>query len=209
LGTGFNVSASNPPSPNNASWIDRVEILEDFIIENIDASSYYVIFDELDEDYTAIVDNDAKNHSYLALLIGLFKAVQDIKSIFPSQKYNILPVVFLRDDIYDLLTDSDKTKWSDLRIDINWNPEKIKDLLAFRISRALSPESTAMNFGPAWGLLFSNKEVSVGHLQLKSMNIFDYITRSTLRRPRDYIAYMRLCAEMSTNSENNITGLSP
>ena len=58
-------------------WIDRVETLQNIIARYIDESQYYIIFDELDEDYRDWADKEASER-YTALLIGLFKAVQDI-----------------------------------------------------------------------------------------------------------------------------------
>jgi len=51
----------------------------------------------------------------------------------------LYPIIFLRDDIYDLIQDSDKNKWGDFRVDLNWDEAKIKKVMAFRISRAIDP----------------------------------------------------------------------
>ena len=45
------------------------------ILKNIDESEYYIIFDELDEDYRDILNPDRKD-GYFELLISLFKACQ-------------------------------------------------------------------------------------------------------------------------------------
>jgi hypothetical protein len=182
------------PIINEVSWIEKVELLEKLILNFIDDSSYRIIFDELDEDYHNIL-LPSKHDQYIALLTSLFKAVQDIKSVFPSNRFSLLPIIFLRDDIYSLTTDSDKTKWSDLLIDLDWNQETIKNLLAFRISRAIDSESTPFRFGEAWDRVFLPNSVSIGHKQQKKLTIFDYITRSSQIRPRDYIRYMKICAE--------------
>ena len=102
-------------------------ILEDIILQYGTNSKYYIIFDELDEDYRDFSD-DTEKQSYISLLTSLFKAVQDVKSIFFEEDVNIMPVVFLRDDIYMIIKDSDKNKWSDLKIELEWTKEKIKNL---------------------------------------------------------------------------------
>ncbi len=84
---------------------------------HLDKSSYYIIFDELDEDYRDVT-NKGEFEYYSNLITSLFKAVQDIKSIFRNTDFNIYPVVFLRDDIYSLIKDSDKNKWSDFKVDL-------------------------------------------------------------------------------------------
>lgn len=193
------------PIINDVSWIEKVELLEKLILNFIDDSSYRIIFDELDEDYNNIL-LPTKHGQYIALLTSLFKAVQDIKSVFPSHKFSLLPIIFLRDDIYSLTTDSDKTKWSDLLIDLDWSQETIKKLLAFRISRAINSERDSLDFVEAWRKVFSPNSVSIGTRQQKDMPIFDYITRSSQIRPRDYIRYMKICAENALLEGKDIIG---
>lgn len=135
-----------------------------------------------------------RHSQYTALLTGLFKAVQDVKSVFPARDYNIFPVVFLRDDIFTLLKDSDKNKWRDLTVRLEWNTEKIKKLLAHRISRALDPDGPIYDFGKAWQFLFSTNTILQKDTRSK-FTIFDYITNLTNVRPRDYIQFIQTCAE--------------
>ena len=70
---------------SSSSEVDRFDFpaanstLADFIQEKIDDSEYYVIFDELDEDYRDVLNPDRKS-GYFELLISLFKAAQSIRS---------------------------------------------------------------------------------------------------------------------------------
>lgn len=201
----FDVGGSVKFTENNEqqSWIDKVDILEDVIDRYIDTSNYYIVFDELDEDYSNIIKSGGQTN-YLALITSLFKAVQDIKSIFPSDKTGIKPIVFLRDDIYDLLTDSDKTKWHDFRLDIDWNIDSIKKLLAFRISRAKNPNAKPSSFNDAWKSIFSEKSIKYGNNQQKETDIFSYILKSTHLRPRDFVRYIQACAHEAIIENKNI-----
>lgn len=196
LGTGLEIGTINNNEKNETEWIDRTNVLEEIIEKYIDKSRYYIIFDELDEDYRDILISK-KHQQYTDLLTSLFKSVQDIKSTFIDDNYNIFPVIFLRDDIYEIIQDPDKNKWNDLKLDLDWNETKIKTLLQFRLSRAINPEGNILEFGKAWGNMFVQKDVSYGHRQQKKMSSFNYISRSTLGRPRDYIRYLQLCAELS------------
>jgi len=195
LGFGAGIKGQwNKPEPN---WIDRVEILERIIIEHIDEAQYFILFDELDEDYRDMV-NKSQNVAYTALLTGLFKAVQDVRSVLRKANVKgVFPVVFLRDDIYSTIQDPDKTKWNDDKIEIEWDGDKIKDLLAHRLSRARDGSGPLLSFGDAWGLLFSKSPIVTGGGTGRAISIFDYISRSTFSRPRDYISFIRDCAEAS------------
>ena len=175
-------------------WIERVNILEDIIVNHLDDSSYHVIFDELDEDYRDIKNRD-EALPYNNLMTSLFKAVQEIRSIFRQIDKKIIPVIFLRDDIYSIIRDPDKNKWSDLKIEIDWDEEKIKKLLSFRISRAIDKNcEKTLSFIDAWNKVFEDEPVYMGDQGKKPMNRFEFISRSTHIRPRDYVEYLKQCA---------------
>lgn len=202
LGTGGKIGLKEQSV--NDSWISRVDVLESVIAMYVDDSKYYVIFDELDEDYKNIVDKN-QYENYTHLLTGLFKAVQDIKSVFKDGNKRIYPVIFLRDDIYSVITDADKTKWDDFKIELEWDKKRIKDLLAFRISRALDASGEVLDNDPAWDSLFLSQPVRMGHMQGSSMSIFDFIARSTHLRPRDFTKYIQLCAESTPSDDEKIS----
>lgn len=195
LGTGFGVGGNkerNDDAPLDIS--KRVEILEKFIKTKIGDEKYLILFDELDEDYKDMLV--AESHKkYTELLTSLFKAVQDVRSIFRHS--NVFPIVFLRDDIYDILQDPDKGKWTDYKIDLDWNAGSLKNLLAFRISRALDEDSEGLEFSQAWGQVFEGGRIKYGNKDQKSASVFDYITRQTQNRPRDYVRYLQICAELA------------
>lgn len=207
LGTGAGTKGTVQKSEKD--WIERTNALEQIIAEHIDESRYLIIFDELDEDYRYMHEAD-RYRSFTDLLTGLFKAVQDIKSIFRKSRARIMPVIFLRDDIFDILQDPDKTKWDDSKIDLDWSKHRIKELLAFRITRTRDPSSDIiMSFDDAWSLLFRGMSISWGYQQQKRQPVLDYIIKSTHMRPRDVIRYLSECARVaiernSTLSETSI-----
>ncbi len=200
---GLGIGTSGDAKSESLTWIEKCDILEDFINDNVDDSNYYIVFDELDEDYKDYLNYD-KMREYIALLTSLFKAVQDIRSIFYQRK-NVFPVIFLRDDIYEFITDSDKTKWNDFRIDIDWNTEKIKQLLAFRLTRAIDPLSAALPFAEVWRKIFSDGTIRVGRADRNRMDVFSFIARSTHLRPRDFISYLQQSANEQIERNQRMT----
>ncbi|AKE51805.1 P-loop ATPase, Sll1717 family [Kangiella geojedonensis] len=195
LGNGIGLGSEKKTSETKGADIaERVRVLEQFIEHKLGKETYVVLFDELDEDYKDIIDRE-KYKKYTDLLTSLFKAVQDIKAKF--NRFKFYPVIFLRDDIYDILLDPDKNKWTDYKISLEWSRDNLKNLLAFRISRAVSLDSDGMNFQQAWSKVFKSGDVRYGNRGSKSMSIFNYITRCTQNRPRDFIRYLQICAELS------------
>lgn len=201
LGNGGNVKIEKDFSKfNELSWIEKADLLEDIIDEYIDESKYYIIFDELDEDYRDFHSLEEQNN-YKFLITSLFKAVQDVKNYFNNKRNLINPVIFLRDDIYSIIRDSDKNKWIDFKIDIEWDQEKIKKMIAYRISKAIDPNGDILNFNQAWNSIFENQPIYMGDRQQKQLKIFDYISLSTHLRPRDYVKYINVCSAQAL-SEN-------
>lgn len=198
LGNGLNFSGDTSEC-DVSSWIDRTTILEDIIIEYIDGSSYFILFDELDEDYKEF-NNEREHIIYTSLLTSLFKAIQDIRGMSNSNKLKVWPIAFLRQDIYTLIKDSDKNKWSDSIINITWDEFKIKKMLAHRLKIVTGKEGS---FETLWRIIFPQNVISMGNKQSSKMGIFPYITRSTQLRPRDYIKYLKVCATLSLKYNKN------
>ncbi len=188
------------------SWVEHVDLLEDLIMEHAGSATYFVLFDELDEDYRDVI-NQQQYQQYSSLITSLFKAVQDVRMTFANSKSpKIFPVIFLRDDIYELVQDADKNKWGDFRVDLNWDEEKLKKVIAFRISRALDRKCVKpLPFNDAWKLVFGTKRIGMGSRQRTMVNTFDFISRSTLLRPRDFVVYLQNCAEAAKDDSHIIT----
>lgn len=172
---------------------EKVENLEGFVKKHLPFGTFLVLFDELDEDYKEMFEQYGKSE-YLDLLTGLFKAVQDVRAVFSGSDKNLYPVVFLRDDIYDLIRDPDKNKWRDLEVDLEWTADGIRGLLAHRLSKALG--ATTEDFDVLWYSIFTRSSLtySAGNKQIAS---FDFIKMSAQGRPRDYINYLQQCAYSS------------
>ena len=199
LGNGVTVKLGTNNIKPETPISERVAMLEDIIIKFLDSSSYFVIFDELDEDYKDILLK-SRNEEYFHLLTSLFKAVQDVRSIFGSVNHKIFPVIFLRDDIYDFLRDADKNKWKDFQVGLEWDSEKIQKLLAFRISRAINQTGPILAFDDAWNnLMASDGGVRIGNEQNREIPKFQYIARSTYLRPRDFIRFLQVSAQEEIN----------
>lgn len=174
------------------------EILRDYIKRHISKKRYFVLFDALDEDYKGILRPDRKEQ-YFDLLIGLMKAVQNVRREMEGLS-NISPLVFLRDDIFDLCRDPDKNKWLDRAIVLDWDVLSLKNLIAFRLSRALDAHGVPQPFDMIWQRFFAR---SVRHQRRhqKYEDAFSYIRRYTYGRPRDFVSYIRECAKLALRED--------
>jgi cold shock CspA family protein len=196
FGIEVTASAQRGSATNETPFIERCDFIEQFIADNIDDATYLVVFDELDDDYRDI-DRIERRDEYVALMTSLFKAVQDIRSLFTAPRYHIQPMIFLRDDIYDILRDSDKTKWNDSKIELKWSRDELRNVLAFRVVRAADPFANRHDPSYAFPLLFRKTRVTedsaVG--EPYSQTPFEYMLARSLQRPRDLISFSQIGAQ--------------
>jgi hypothetical protein len=139
---------------------------------------YYVCFDELDRSF------DPKSEQYSQMLIGLVLAARALNQRARDSGKAFSVVVFLRDDIYEMLRFEDKNKVTEnYAVRIAWDQPKsqwtLKSLMERRFSATLSPEGVG-----AWGDVFDEKQQMTGR-QSKYQHILD----RTFRRPRDVIKF--------------------
>lgn len=92
-----------------------------------------------------------------------------------------------------------------MKIELEWNKEKIKKLLAYRISKDYG--SGDLTFDEAWKLISTNADVKAGARQSKNISQFDFISSSTHLKPRDFIKYIQACCEKA--SEDNVQLIHP
>lgn len=198
----FHLKLDSSHYENKTTWVERVNILEDLILNYCDKSQYFIVFDELDEDYS---DADKDDNVYICLLKGLFKAVQNVRSVFKNAEMNIKPVIFLRDDIYAQIKDSDKNKWSDFKVDLSWTPDKLKKLIAYRISK--ESDIIGNSFEHAWNTIFQRDlTIFFGGNKKKSIPVFDYILLNTHLRPRDLISFIKCCCKTAIAHDRSYVG---
>ena len=205
LGTGGSLKIDRNKHKGASNWKDYVDVMEDIIIHHCGSAKYYIVFDELDDDYKDVTQNK-EFQAYKELLTSLFKAVQDVKSVLSKERgFNIMPVIFLRNDIYAHIKDADKNKWGDLSIELEWDTDKLKSLLAYRIFQDDAIRHGAPDFEVEWNRIFSNELIGAGLNRRKQLHTFDYMANSTLLRPRDFIKFIKACCEEVIDVQEYVT----
>lgn len=200
LGSGFDIGVGK--NANTIAWTAQLELFKE-IFKTINLNEkYYLLFDELDEDYKEFND-DKERKRYISMLTSLFKAIQYIRQAAVSK--NILPIVFLRTDIYSQLTDADKNKWSEFILELAWDLDKIKEMLSFRIAKTYDNNASTENlkFDDEFNKIFKLKSISTGNRKSNKMSVFSYMARSTQWRPRDFIKYIKICVEETIKRNGN------
>ncbi|MGA8150395.1 MAG: hypothetical protein WB952_05555 [Terriglobales bacterium] len=149
-------------------------------------NTFFVIFDELDEDYNI-------ERRYFDLIISLFKATYQIRREVPSM-LALRPVVVLREDIFLQLDDHDLNKIDDMLVSLRWHTASATDEFSlrglinqrFRANlRDRDAQETASDLWPlfvdetAWGGPYTSA--------------WEFCTLRTMLRPRDIIKALKFC----------------
>jgi cold shock CspA family protein/energy-coupling factor transporter ATP-binding protein EcfA2 len=195
----FELNVSTNPSVNyqQINISEKIDLLENIIFKYIDNSIYYVLFDDLDEDYSS----KPLQEEYFNLTKGLFKSVMEIKNVF-ADKPTVMPIIFLREDIYNhpFMLDDNKNRWNEYRLTIIWNEQKIKQMLAYRISKSYDMSINTLPFESAWKILFDDSEIKTN---AGPKDVYNYIVDNSYLRPRDFILFLRSCCERALDLKTN------
>jgi hypothetical protein len=168
----------------------RLEELIKNYLKTRKTSRYIIQFDQLDDNYTTYINNDA----YFQSIISLFKVVYDLNQTFYQINVPVKIIGYLRSDIFYEINnyDAESARWDQHKLQLNWaiinrsdwdDPALLK-LLNKRILRSL-PDFTKENpffkiFNPDYISLLNNG---------KKQSVFAYMVRRSFHRPRDIVQF--------------------
>lgn len=164
--------------------------MKNTIIECADPNiNYYVCFDELDLGFS--LDKE----EYKNQIMGIIFAARKINNSARDGNKNISIIIFLRDDIYNMLHFEDKNKITNNSVSvIEWDMDRsspsLKALMEKRFHQTLGIPANG-----AWERVFDETKQMAGH-QTKYKHIID----RTFLRPRDIIKF---CNEILNQNKNS------
>jgi hypothetical protein len=139
--------------------------------EQLDSSVVLLHFDDLDQGLTIFDKSRAE------ILIGLILAARSVRKRFFDLKLAMCPVVYLRTDIWESLTFSDKNKVSETsQLMIKWGSSELRSLIEARASTKLGAQTTF-------------EQLEDGALMRGSQPKWSHIVARTHLRPRDVIKF--------------------
>lgn len=150
----------------NSLLTDISTAVAELRIENL-----YLHFDELDQGLDVL--DDVKKR----MLIGLILAARDIKRS-TEFRANVSPIVYLRTDIWEQVSFSDKNKITrSSTVRLKWNEETLKALVESRLVSKLGPTVS-------WA------DIEDGGKMRGSQGKLQHMFARTLLRPRDVIQFL-------------------
>jgi len=182
---GFKASAEVDNSAPGLRSTDRLDRLQTSLINaarklGLDSSSppFHILVDQIEK----VWSNDRESD---AMVVGLLQAVKDIRAEFDF----IHCTVFLRTDIYEKLQFGDRDKFRGDEFHIDWDKEKLLDLIE---TRAQASSGKAFTPSRLWEELFP--------ATTEETDIKTFLVSRTLMRPRDLIQLCNACRDTAKTS---------
>jgi hypothetical protein len=181
FGVGAGAEVQRKKEEDKRSIVEKKNLLEQFLATHLKGGPYYVIFDALDDNFRAA--HGKLESEYGLAITSLFKTVADIRRDFRGRK--LFPVITLRDDIFDFLRHAERNRWQQHKVEIEWDDDKIKAMIAHRL--AVTAGREPVPFEEVWPELVGQEAARIG---AKVWEKYAYIASFTMLRPRDFIAYL-------------------
>lgn len=136
------------------------------------APSLMLHFDELDQGISTLSEERAR------MLAGLVLAVRQVRQSCRDSGVPVNPVIYLRSDLWDKLSFSDKNKISEsMALRLEWDPDSLMDLVTARVRAKLGASAS-------WD------SITTPDTQRGAYTKWNYIVGRTFLRPRDVIKFL-------------------
>jgi hypothetical protein len=149
------------------------------------APSLMLHFDELDQGISTLTDERAR------MLSGLVLAVRAVRQSCRDGGVPLKPVIYLRSDLWDKLSFSDKNKITEkLALRLEWDSDSLLELVTTRLRAKLGA-------GARWDTITQNEQLKA------SNNKWNFILSRTFLRPRDVIKFMNSALNQAKKRNDN------
>ena len=148
--------------------------------------SVWILFDNLDKGWPTrgLSDGDVR------IISTLVEATRKIERELQNSKLDVHSLIFLRNDVYELLVDATPDRGKEKRILLDWyEPELLKELVRKRFEASGLPN--ADSFDIAW------RQICVSHVD--GEDSFQYLVDRSLMRPRYLIDLINYCKSFAIN----------
>jgi hypothetical protein len=128
----------------------------------------------------------------ILILRTFLESTKKLQRILERKDVNFHCLVFIRNDIYELLVDQTPDKDKDTPILLDWSDSELfKSLLQRRIAASGALQAEFASFEQMWEAIFSRF--------IGTEDAFRYILDRTLKRPRDFLNFIHRSIEVAIN----------
>lgn len=146
----------------------------------------WLLFDNIDKGWPA----SGLSHEDLIIVRALIDATRKIQRSFEKKKIDVLPVIFLRNDVYEWLVIESPDRQKEAKVVLDWtDPDLLREIIKLRILS--NDEFTDAAFEILW------RRLCVSHY--KGEESFEFIIERCLMRPRFLLNFINHCRSIAVN----------
>ena len=178
------VALSTPEVTKLIYDVDVAKLSDALIAHLKKKESLWVLFDNIDKGWTP-TGIDASD---ILTLRALLDATRKLQRSLTSEDIDVRVLVFLRNDVYELLLDQTADRGKEQKVLVDWrDPDALKELVRLRIGSSLGDDDTTLE--DLWA------RIAVRHVN--GEDSYQFIVDRCLMRPRyliELLKYSRGCA---------------
>ena len=130
----------------------------------------------------------------IVILRALLEAARKTTKILERKKVECYSVVFIRNDVFELLVDQSSDRGKELKVSLDWNDrDLLKEFLRLRLIHNILPEDPTFN--DIWS------QVSTTHINGELT--IDYLIERSLMRPRNLLSLVNYAKGNAINLRHN------
>jgi hypothetical protein len=151
----------------------------------------WLLFDNIDKGWPS----NGLTSEDLTIIRSLVEGARSIQREFAVKKINVFPVIFLRNDVYELLVNKTADKQKEAKAILDWvDPDLLKEMIRLRIASSIEcepHEEAPTEFNDLW------RNICVSHYD--GEETFQYLVERSLMRPRFLINLLNQCKSVAIN----------
>ena len=150
----------------------------------------WILFDNIDKGWPTrgVTETD------IVILRALLEAARKTTKILERKKVECYSVVFIRNDVFELLVDQSSDRGKELKVSLDWNDrDLLKEFLRLRLIYNIVPEDPTFN--DIWS------QVSTTHINGELT--IDYLIERSLMRPRNLLSLVNYAKGNAINLRHN------
>lgn len=151
----------------------------------------WLLFDNIDKGWPS----DGLTEQDLTIIRSLVDASRSIQREFAVKKIEVYPVIFLRNDVYEILVNVTSDKQKEAKALLDWvDPDLLKEMIRLRIVSGHElqiDEFESLEFDDLW------RNICVSHYD--GEETFQYFVERSLMRPRFLINLINQCKSGAIN----------
>src|SRR5262249_31250931 len=150
----------------------------------------WLLFDNLDKGWPT----QGLTHDDVLVIRSLLEATRKLERDLSRNDIDAHSVVFLRNDVYELLVEETPDRGKESKVFIDWNdPDLLRELLRRRL--VFGGLVTDLSFDKAW------QAICVSHIDGEETS--QYLIDRSLMRPRGLIVLVKYCRGYAVNLGHN------